>query len=143
VLATLPLVAFAEIGFAVAFGVLLDTLVVRSILVTALNLDLGRRVWWPGPLSRRPETPLSGDALIAGTQSGRARTAWYTVDLSHGVRARTGRGLGPPHHDRPQATFPFIRLKRARTRADGWQSGEQGHAPLDTDAVPGRTDQER
>jgi RND superfamily putative drug exporter len=52
VLATLPLVAFAEIGFAVAFGVLLDTLVVRSILVTALNLDLGKRVWWPSRLSR-------------------------------------------------------------------------------------------
>ena len=70
VLATLPLVAFAEIGFAVAFGVLLDTLVVRSILVTALNLDLGRRVWWPSPLSRRAETPLAGDALLAGTPSG-------------------------------------------------------------------------
>jgi RND superfamily putative drug exporter len=70
VLATLPLVAFAEIGFAVAFGVLLDTLVVRSILVTALNLDLGRRVWWPSPLSRRPETPLPDNAVIGGTQTG-------------------------------------------------------------------------
>jgi putative drug exporter of the RND superfamily len=53
-LASLPLVAFAEIGFAVAFGVLLDTLVVRSVLVTALNLDLGRWMWWPGRLSRQP-----------------------------------------------------------------------------------------
>nr|WP_296064412.1 MMPL family transporter [uncultured Actinoplanes sp.] len=49
-LATLPLVAFAEIGFAVAFGVLLDTLIVRSVLVTALNLDLGRWMWWPHKL---------------------------------------------------------------------------------------------
>jgi putative drug exporter of the RND superfamily len=47
VLATLPLTAFAEIGFTVAFGVLLDTLVVRSILVTALNLDIGPKIWWP------------------------------------------------------------------------------------------------
>ncbi len=52
VLASLPLVAFTEIGFAVAFGVLLDTIVVRSILVTALNLDLAERIWWPSRLSR-------------------------------------------------------------------------------------------
>ena len=54
VLATLPVTSFAEIGFAVAFGVLLDTIVVRSIIVTALNLDLGRWMWWPSGLSRRP-----------------------------------------------------------------------------------------
>ncbi len=51
-LGSLPLVAFAEIGFAVAFGVLLDTLVVRSVLVTALTLDLGRVMWWPSSLDR-------------------------------------------------------------------------------------------
>jgi len=39
-----------------AFGVLLDTIVVRSVLVTALNLDLGRWVWWPGKLAREPAT---------------------------------------------------------------------------------------
>jgi RND superfamily putative drug exporter len=50
VLASLPLVAFAEIGFAVAFGVLLDTLVVRSVLVTSLTLDIGPAVWWPSAL---------------------------------------------------------------------------------------------
>jgi len=54
VLATLPLTTFIEIGFAVAFGVLLDTIVVRSVLVTALNLDLGRWVWWPSRLARQP-----------------------------------------------------------------------------------------
>jgi RND superfamily putative drug exporter len=50
-LGSLPLVAFAEIGFAVAFGVLLDTLIVRSVLVTALNLDIGRWMWWPSKLT--------------------------------------------------------------------------------------------
>jgi putative drug exporter of the RND superfamily len=57
VLATLPVVAFAEIGFAVAFGVLLDAIVVRSVLVTALNLDLGPRIWWPHRLSKAPDVP--------------------------------------------------------------------------------------
>ncbi|MFX0575028.1 MMPL family transporter [Nocardia nepalensis] len=47
VLITLPLVATAQIGFAVAFGVLLDALLVRSVLVPALTLLAGSTVWWP------------------------------------------------------------------------------------------------
>jgi len=50
-LGTLPMVAFAEIGFAVALGVLLDTFIVRSILVTSLFLDVGPKVWWPHRLA--------------------------------------------------------------------------------------------
>jgi len=52
-LATLPLTFTFQIGFVVAFGVLLDTIIVRSILVTGLNLDLGRHIWWPARISRR------------------------------------------------------------------------------------------
>ncbi|MGR8011674.1 MMPL family transporter [Streptomyces hypolithicus] len=56
-LGTLPMVAFAEIGFAVALGVLLDTLVVRSVLVTSLFLDIGPKVWWPHKLAREEGLP--------------------------------------------------------------------------------------
>ncbi|MFF8939808.1 MMPL family transporter [Streptomyces paradoxus] len=51
-LGTLPMVAFAEIGFAVALGVLIDTFIVRSVLVTSLFLDVGPKVWWPHRLAR-------------------------------------------------------------------------------------------
>ena len=55
VLATIKSTQLIEIGFAVAFGILLDTIVVRSVLVTALNLDLGRWMWWPSKLARKPD----------------------------------------------------------------------------------------
>ena len=52
VLGILPLVALAQVGFLVSFGVLLDALLVRSVLVPAITLDLGKRIWWPSRLSR-------------------------------------------------------------------------------------------
>ncbi|MBC9715840.1 MMPL family transporter [Streptomyces sp. TRM66268-LWL] len=57
-LAVIPLSFLVQIAFIVTFGVLLDTLVVRSLLVPALVRDIGPRAWWPGKLSR--ERPAAG-----------------------------------------------------------------------------------
>ncbi|HEX8973846.1 MMPL family transporter [Oryzihumus sp.] len=51
-LAVLPILFLVQIAFIVAFGVLLDTLVVRSLLVPAFSYDIDSRIWWPGRLSR-------------------------------------------------------------------------------------------
>ncbi len=51
-LGVIPLLFLAQIAFIVAFGVLVDTLVVRSLLVPALVHDIGDRVWWPARLAR-------------------------------------------------------------------------------------------
>jgi putative drug exporter of the RND superfamily len=52
VLGVLPLVFLAQLGFAVAVGVLIDTIIVRSVIVPALVHDLGAIVWWPSKLAR-------------------------------------------------------------------------------------------
>lgn len=51
-LGVIPILFLAQIAFIVAFGVLLDTILVRSLLVPAVAYDLGRVIWWPSRLSR-------------------------------------------------------------------------------------------
>ncbi|GLY37333.1 membrane protein [Amycolatopsis sp. NBRC 101858] len=52
-LAVIPILFLAQIAFIVAFGVLLDTFLVRSLLVPALTVDVGRHVWWPSKLAKK------------------------------------------------------------------------------------------
>jgi RND superfamily putative drug exporter len=63
VLGVLPLVTAMQMGLLIALGVLLDTLIVRSLLVPALALDAGRRIWWPGRLARRTAVPAADRPL--------------------------------------------------------------------------------
>jgi RND superfamily putative drug exporter len=51
-LGVIPVLFLSQIAFIVGFGVLLDTIVVRSLLVPAVSYDIGRKIWWPSKLSR-------------------------------------------------------------------------------------------
>ncbi len=51
-LGVIPILFLAQIAFIVAFGVLVDTILVRSLLVPAAGHDLGRALWWPSKLSK-------------------------------------------------------------------------------------------
>ncbi|MDA4885637.1 MMPL family transporter [Streptomyces sp. MS2A] len=62
VLTSMPMVQLVELGFVIAVGVLLDTFLVRTYLVTSASVALRRRVWWPGRLSREPG-PSSPDGV--------------------------------------------------------------------------------
>jgi putative drug exporter of the RND superfamily len=64
-LGVIPILFLAQISFIVAFGVLLDTTIVRSLLVPALSYDVGARIWWPGRLARHPASKEDQRAATA------------------------------------------------------------------------------
>jgi len=72
-LGVIPILFLAQIAFIVAFGVLLDTFVVRSLLVPALAYDLGRRIWWPSELGRRDADAVGRGIAGPGADGRRAR----------------------------------------------------------------------
>lgn len=72
----MPLLFLTQVAFIVAFGVLLDTFVVRSLVVPAAVYLLGDRVWWPSRLARGrpPAGPSSSPAVpaeVAGSRQDR------------------------------------------------------------------------
>ena len=103
-------------AFTVALGVLLDTLIVRSVLVTAINLDLGGKIWWPskldrGRLGRRPGAGRAG----ARARLGLDRSAAWAVGpgIRPGPRAVSlNRGVPASQQPTPQ------QLRRALARAE-------------------------
>ncbi len=64
-LAVIPILFLAQIAFIVAFGVLLDTLIVRSLLVPALSLQIGRALWWPSALAKKKDPVHTATDLSA------------------------------------------------------------------------------
>jgi putative drug exporter of the RND superfamily len=70
VLGVLPVIVLTQIGVIVGLGVLLDTLLVRTIVVPALSLLLGERFWWPArPASKpRPTSPAAEPGPAAPDQ---------------------------------------------------------------------------
>ena len=49
-LAIIPILFLAQIAFIVSFGVLLDTIIVRSLLVPVISFDIAKHIWWPSKI---------------------------------------------------------------------------------------------
>jgi len=99
VLGTMPVVAFAEIGFAVALGVLLDTIVVRSVLVTGLNLDIGRHMWWPSKLGAKEDIDLNEIRQDDRALVNRPYELRASLNSSRGQRQDKEVGIRPSRFD--------------------------------------------
>jgi RND superfamily putative drug exporter len=91
-LGVIPILFLVQIAFIVAFGVLLDTFIVRSLLVPALSYDIGKAIWWPSKLWRHDV----GTVALAGSSSSSAAPAGAGTPT--GVPGAAGAG-GVATHD--------------------------------------------
>jgi putative drug exporter of the RND superfamily len=87
-LAVIPLLFLAQLAFIVALGVLVDTFVVRSLLVPGLVHDVGPRSWWPSALARRPEH---------GAHNAEGERGPDAADGEHGAHAAAGGAAAATH----------------------------------------------
>ncbi|MDN5785075.1 MAG: MMPL family transporter, partial [Corynebacterium casei] len=58
-LAVIPLMFMVQLAFIVAFGVLVDTFIVRTLLIPGLVLDIGPKVWWPSKQRKEKELVIA------------------------------------------------------------------------------------
>lgn len=84
-LGIIPLLFLAQLAFIVAFGVLVDTLVVRSLLVPALVHDVGRRAWWPSALGRTDRGPREQGQPAGTGSAGQSSSTRAIASDSDGV----------------------------------------------------------
>ncbi|HET7414610.1 MAG TPA: MMPL family transporter [Arthrobacter sp.] len=74
-LGVIPILFLVQIAFIVSFGVLLDTVIVRSLLVPALSYDIGPRIWWPGRLSKESAVDRAhGGSAVLPASAGDSRS---------------------------------------------------------------------
>jgi RND superfamily putative drug exporter len=84
-LGVIPILFLAQLAFIVAFGVLLDTFVVRSLLVPAVSYDIGRAIWWPSRLAKR-ETDAAARGIEASVDDDVAVDDQASVAATAGSR---------------------------------------------------------
>ena len=79
-LGVLPLVVLAQLGVVICVGVLLDTLVVRTVLVPALALMLGDRFWWPSRVDGIGHADADGHVTLDDDASHRSSGGFHASE---------------------------------------------------------------